>query len=163
MKLTPPPITQEKLQAYTVCAALWLVRLAAFLARWTHPRATRALKRYVRSKERFVSQVLFLTAIARIRHRPTVQLRTGCKPGFRVTCGHVRLLIKSARLARTQAPMRERILHLIAALAAPERYIRHFIKRLRKGVRVVRMKACAPPADALAASPAYAVACADSS
>ena len=52
---------------------------------------------------------------------------------------------------------------LLDALAEPERYIRHFMKRLRKGVRLNHTIICAPQTDALAASPLYAVPCADSS
>ncbi|GIK48888.1 MAG: hypothetical protein BroJett013_15850 [Alphaproteobacteria bacterium] len=163
-----PRTTQKELQAFAACAFLCLLRLVGFLARWTDPRARRALKRYLQRKERFVATVLLLTAIVRIRHRPTLQPRVACKPGFRRTRGRLKLLIKSARLARRQAPVRQRILHLLDAFAHPERYIRHFIKRLRRGVRIVGIvaaapPAAAPPAAAIAAPPARVVLCADSS
>lgn len=72
-------------------------------------------------------------------------------------------MLKSARLARKNAPLQARILNLLDALAEPERYIRHFMKRLRKGVRLNHIVISAPQTDALAASPLYAVPCADSS
>ncbi|GIK50880.1 MAG: hypothetical protein BroJett013_35770 [Alphaproteobacteria bacterium] len=73
-----PRTTQKELQAFAACAFLCLLRLVGFLARWTDPCARRALKRYLQRKERFVATVLLLTAIVRIRHRPTLQ--PPCKP-----------------------------------------------------------------------------------
>jgi len=163
MKLTQHPITQKQLQAYYACALLWLVRLVDLLLRWTNPRANRTLKRIVQRQEHFIGYVLLLTAMRRSRHKPTRQLRVAAHSGFRRTRGGVRLLMKSAKIARPHASIRARVLNLLDVLADPERIIAYFIKRLRRGVHVTRLVAAAPLADALTASPPRAVACADSS
>jgi len=163
MKLTQHHITQKQLQAYYACALLWLVRLVDLLLRWTNPRPSRALKRIVQRQEHFIGYVLLLTAMRRSRHRRTPQLRVAAHSGFRRTLGGVRLLMKSAKIAKPHASIRARVLQLLDVLADPERYIAHFIKRLRHGVRIVRLVAAAPIADAIQSAPPRAVVCADSS
>lgn len=163
MKPIPHRITQKELLTFSVHAFLCVARLMVFLMGWTKTRVPRALKRYLHSRERFLAQLFFLTALSRLRLRPGRRGHRSCGPGFRRTHGHIRLLLKSARLARKNAPLQTRILNLLDALAEPERYIRHFMKRLRKGLRLNHIVISAPQTDALAASPLYAVPCADSS
>lgn len=163
MKLIPHRITQKELLTFSVHAFLCVARLMVFLTGWTGARVPRALKRYVRSRERLLAQIFFLTALSRLRLHTPRRRYTACAPGFRRTLGHIRLLIKSARLGRKNAPLQARITHLLDALVEPERYIRHFMKRLRRGLRLNHTIICAPQTDALTASPFYAAPCADSS
>jgi len=163
MKTRQPHITKEQVQAYYACAVLWMIRLAALLLRWVNPRESRILKRIVRRQEGFIGHVLFLTAILRIRHVPMRQRRLRPGPGFRRVHGHIHLLIKSARIAKRRASIRARILRLLDVMANLERFIAHFIKRLRKRISLQRIIAAAPAAIALIIAAPRKIALADSS
>lgn len=70
MKPIPHRITQKELLTFSVHAFLCVARLMVFLTRWTNSRVPRALKRYLHSRERFLAQLFFLTALSRLRLRP---------------------------------------------------------------------------------------------
>jgi len=163
MKIRQPHITKDQVQAYYACAVLWMIRLAAFVLRWTNLRESRTLKRIVRRQERFIGHVLFLTAALRIGHAPRRQRRLRPGPGFRRVYGHIHLLIKSARIGKRRAGIRARVLHLLDVLANPERVIAHFIMRLRRRICLQRLIATAPAAVALVTGAPCDIAIADSS
>ncbi|MBC7770147.1 MAG: hypothetical protein H7124_15290 [Phycisphaerales bacterium] len=163
MNLIQPHTTKKQCQAFYAQALLWLVRLLALVMRWAKLRESRTLKRIVQRRERFIGHVLFLTAVTRLRPRQYVKRKPAHGRGFRRTHGHIHLLIKSARIGLRGANMRERALHLLEVLANPEPYIAHFMKRLRKGLKLCGLILCAPAAIALPRAPAFPIAAADSS
>lgn len=83
--------------------------------------------------------------------------------GFRIARGDNRLLWKSARLRLRGASLSERVGRLLAALACPEPYVAHYMKRLARGLNFTRIVALAPLAARLGADAPQALLPADTS
>ena len=166
MKHALPPLTQDLIDAFIASAGLWLARLTAILLSPRAAHRKRRLTRLVQFAERWLEHILFvmaghrLGALARPRR---IAMRLADRPGFRLTTGDNRLLWKSARLRLHNASLIERVGRLFEALAAPARYVAHYMKRLARGLCFRRLIACAPAAIAFTSAEALAVEFADTS
>jgi hypothetical protein len=168
MKHALPPLTKDLTEAVAASAWHWLVRLLVVLFSPRAERRRRRLVRLVQFAERGVEHILFLMAGYRLgsldpRRRWRINARVIARPGFRIARGDNRLLWKSARIRLRGDNLIARVARLIEALANPERYVAHYIKRLARGLCFRRLVACAPPAAAVLSAAPNAVAFADSS
>jgi hypothetical protein len=167
MKHATSPLTQDLIEALAASAVLWLGRLLGVLF---SPRAAnhrRKLHRLVQTAERCVEHILFIMAGHRLgvlaRTRRRIVSRITARPGFRIARGDNRLLWKSARLRLRNAGLVQRVERLLEALAAPQRYVSHYMKRLARGLCFRRLVVCAPAAAAIGKGAFCAIPFADSS
>jgi hypothetical protein len=168
MKHALPPLTKDLVDAFLASAWLWLGRLLAVLISPRAESRKRRLRRLVQVAERAVEQTLCVVAGYRLgsldpKRRRIAKWRIFQRPGFRIAKGDNRLLWKSARIRLRSRSLIARVQHLLEALANPERYVAHYMKRLAHGLCFRRLTVCAPPAAALVSAPARAPAPADSS
>ena len=100
--------------------------------------------------ERAVECLLFLKAVAlhptpaRKRRAPRFAPR-----GFRRTTSRGRLFFRGAHIRAKKANALVRIMALIEALMHPARAVRHFLKKLRRGLRSGLLVPTAPPSETL--------------
>ena len=109
------------------------------------------LHRMLCQAERAVECLLFLKAVAlhpapvKKRNTPRFAAR-----GFRRTTSRSRLFFRGAHVRAKKANALVRVMALIEALMHPARAVRHFLKKLRHGLRSGRLVPTAPPSEALA-------------
>jgi hypothetical protein len=152
MSIASPTITQTRVEAYAAAAPRLLGWLLGAILRLGLTGRSLRLQHMLCRAERAVESILFLQAVAsygpppRVRHAPRA-----APPGFRRVVGkRLALFFKRARVRSRGANALSRVLALIDALACPARAVAYFLKQLRKGLRLGRLVAAAPPDHALA-------------
>lgn len=109
---------------------------------------SRRLKRMVRSYERRIACLYFLSALRRLGHVPPQTAASSAPPpGFRRTRSRGRLLLKRAGVRDRSGNLAQRVRRLIDAFSQPERYIARALKRLARGVCLSRLTIAAPSSD----------------
>jgi hypothetical protein len=153
MKTAQPHITEEKIAAYRAAAFSFLMWLLSVIFALGAPRRSRRLKRFLTRCERRVEMILFLVAHRRAGpvRRPRTLRPGSVPPGFRRAQPTPRLLFKTARIRARGQSLRQRALRLLHVMAAPERFVARFLKRILKGLCPRRFVAAAPPALAFVA------------
>ena len=165
MKQKHPPLTQTRIEAYVASALRLLGWLLVFILRAGASGRGARLKHMLSRAEHGVECILFLKAVLRYGPPPNWRHRWRLPPpGFRRTrTPRMPLFYKNANIRARKAGALQRVLALIDALARPERAIGYFFKRICNGLRMSRLVAAAPPADALASLAAPSACFADSS
>ena len=166
MKHRLPPLTADLIEAFTASALLWLGWLMGVILRIGPVRRSRRLRRFVEVCEREVESILFLKAVHRFGPPPPARrVPRAAPPGFRRTAGggRMRLFFRNSGVCARKASLSQRIAHLAAALANPERFVAYFFKRLLRGLRGPRLVPVAPPASALGLDAPQSLSFADSS
>ena len=148
-----PPLTQDLVDAFFASATLWLVRLMGVLFNPRADQRKRRLTRLVQFAERWVEHILFIAAGQRLGvvlgQRRFIAQRIFRSPGVRIATGSNRLLWKSARIKLRGRDLIARVSRLLEALAHPEAYVAHYMKRLAHGLCFRRLIAFAPQAQAV--------------
>ena len=165
MKHALPPLTKDLIDAFAASAVAWAVGLLGAHARLGAPQKSRRFHRFVELLERAVESILFLAAVHRFGPPPRRSpIPRFAPPGFRrIAKRRCALFFRNSGIRARRAGLVQRLGRLIAVMAAPERYIAYFFKRLIKGLRGACLVAAAPPDAALAPAPYCDVAFADTS
>ena len=149
MKHHPPPlITESRAKAFTASALRFVFWLFGVILKFGLTGRSKKLRDALRFAERAVELTLFLRAVARFgplpkkKHRPP-----SAPPGFRMARSTLKLFYKRANIRARKANAIERVFTLIETLQNPERAIRYFLKRIRKGLRGRRLVLAAPIAE----------------
>lgn len=163
MQTAQPHITEERIAAYSAAAFSCLMWLLSVIFALGAPRRSRRLKRFLTRCERRVEMILFLMAHRRAGpvRRPRTLRPGSVPPGFRRAQPTPRLIFRAARIRARGQSLRQRALRLLEVMAAPERFVARFLKRILKGLCLRRFVAAAPPprelaARAMPATPAFA-------
>jgi hypothetical protein len=150
MTQAQPIITASRVEAYVASALRLLGWLLSRIMVFSWRGRGACLKRVLSRVELAVECTLFLKAVARFGPPPQRKRHPrSTPPGFRRSAPSGAYFFKSARIRVRKASALDRVTALIEALANPERAVRYFFKRICKGLRLSRLVAVAPPADAL--------------
>lgn len=157
-------ISDQRLAHFRASAFAWLGWLLQVALRIGIFAKSRRLRRLVQSSERCVACYCFVLAVQRTaaprRRKPHPRRAT---PGFRITRGNIRLLLKSARIRINGANLAARITSVSMALADPEPFVAHFAKRIAAGLIGTRLIVAAPASENVSDVSSLTPAVADSS
>jgi hypothetical protein len=167
LRMTHPlsPLTKDLIDAFAASAVAWAVGLLGVHQRLCAPHRSGRFRRLVGLLERAVESILFLAAVHRFgpppRRKPVPRF---APPGFRrIAKRRCALFFRNSGVRARKAGLVQRLGRLIAVLAAPERYIAYFFKRLLKGLRGACLVVAAPLPSALAAPPCHDAVAVDTS
>ncbi|WP_395644657.1 hypothetical protein [Terricaulis sp.] len=147
-----PIISQARVEAFAASALRLLAWLLGCVLRINPAGRGVRLGALLGELERAVESIIFLKAT--VLYGPPPPRRRHPRfaaTGFRrIQTRRLRLFFRGARVRARKAGALRRVLALIDALACPERAVRYFLKRLRKGLHLSRVVPTAPPAQTLA-------------
>lgn len=147
-----PLITQARVEAFIASALRLVGWLLGAIVRFGWSGRGARLRQALHFAERLVERIIFLKAIAAYGPaplRPRTRRPRFAPPGFRRVAGNQKFFYKCARIRARKAGALARVLALIEALTFPERAVRYFLKKMKKGLRLSRIVLFAPPNDAL--------------
>ncbi len=150
---TRPLITQSRVEAFSASALRLVVWLFGAIVRFGWSDRGVRLREALNFAERLLERIIFIKAIAAhgpAPQRPRTRRPRFAPPGFRRVATNQRFFYKGARIRARKAGALARVLALIEALTFPERAMRHFLRKIKKGLRLSRIVLVAPPNDALA-------------
>lgn len=145
-------IPQARVEAFSASALRLVAWLFGAILRFGWSGRGVRLRQALNFAERLVERVIFIKAIAAYGpapQRPRTRRPRFAPRGFRRVASNQKLFYKGARIRARKAGALARVLALVEALTFPERAMRYFLRKMKKGLRLSRIVIVAPPNDAL--------------